>query len=78
MKELKKQFKINDRVVVSAEGGWKRNCSGRISGGPEPVETMQGPEYYYWVEFDEPEEDINGPDKYQKAQILSYYINSST
>lgn len=78
MMERKKLFKLNDKVIVSASGGWKRNCKGTICEGPEDVETIPGPEYYYWVEFDEPQEDINGPDKYSKAQILSQYITHAT
>jgi hypothetical protein len=75
MIERKKQFNLNDTVLVSAEGGWKRDCKGTISSSPEPTKTLQGSEYYYWVKFDEPEEDINGSDKYSKAQILSQYIS---
>lgn len=78
MIERKKEFNVNDKVVVSAEGGWKRDCNGTICGVPELVETIQGPEYYYWVEFDEAEEDVNGPDQYSKAQILSQYISYAT
>ena len=73
-----KSFEIGSRVKVSSRGGWKNDCLGTIAGGPEPVETLQGPENYYWVEFDEPQEDINGPDSYSKAQILSCYLNETT
>lgn len=69
-----KQFAINEQVVVLAAGGWKKSSRGTVCGGPEPVATLQGPEYFYWVEFDEPQEDINGSDKYRKAQILSCYL----
>ena len=74
----KKNFNLKDRVVVSAEGGWKRDCKGTICSGPEPIATIPGPEYYYWVEFDEPEEDVDSPDQYSKAQILSQYISYAT
>ncbi len=70
-----KVYESGSRVVVSTQGGWKNNGSGTIVGKAEPVTTLQGDDYYYWVEFDEPQEDINGPDKYYKAQILSRYLS---
>ncbi|MEZ0223357.1 MAG: hypothetical protein ACAH83_02300 [Alphaproteobacteria bacterium] len=76
MISLQKKFVIGDRVIVNKEGGWKRNCLGTICGGPEDVKILQGSEYYYWVKFDEPEQDINGPHEYSKAQILSQYIDA--
>lgn len=76
MCERQKKFEINDRVIVSSCGGWKRDCKGTICGGPENVDTLPGPEYYYWVLFDEPEQDVSSPDEYIKAQILSQYIVS--
>ena len=42
---------------------------------PEPVDTVRGPEYFYWVEFDEPQQAIDGADTYRKAQILSCYLD---
>lgn len=73
-----KNFVIGDKVIVSSEGGWKNNCSGIITGGAEPVKTQQGPENYYWVTFDMPQEDKNDDHKYIKAQILSRYISKTT
>jgi len=74
----KKQFNLNDKVLVNSKGGWKRTCVGSICSVAEPVETLQGSEFFYWVEFNEPEEDVNGTDKYSKAQILSQYISHTT
>jgi hypothetical protein len=73
----RKEFSVNDRVLVSSSGGWKQSASGVICGGPDPVETLQGSEYFYWVLFDEPQEDVNGPDKYSRAQILSCYLEAA-
>ena len=73
-----KKLEIGNRVEVSSKGGWKNDFFGTVVDGPEPVETLKGTENYYWVEFDEPQEDINGPDQYSKAQILSCYINEAT
>ena len=61
--------------MVLASGGWKRDCPGTVVDGPELVDTLQGPDNYWWVEFDEPEADINGgPWTYRKAQVLSCYV----
>jgi len=73
-----KYFKLGTRVVVSSEGGWKNDFSGTICSEAEPVETLQGNENFFWVEFEEPQEDINGSEKYTRAQILSCYINETT
>ena len=69
-----KEFSLNSRVTVSSTGGWKKSSTGTICDGPELVETLQGVEFFYWVKFDESQEDINGTDKYCKAQILSRYL----
>ena len=74
MSVKRKTFALNDRVRVLAEGGWKQAALGKISSAAEPVETLQGHEFFYWVTFDQPQEDVNSPDKYSKAQILSCYI----
>jgi hypothetical protein len=70
----RKELSTNQRVLVSLTGGWKQSSLGVICSDPEPIETLQGSEYFYWVHFDEPQEDINGSDKYYKAQILSRYL----
>ncbi|MFG3454424.1 hypothetical protein [Stutzerimonas stutzeri] len=74
MSGQRKIFAVNDQVLVLAEGGWKQAACGKISSAAEPVETLQGHDFFYWVTFDQPQEDVNGPDKYLKAQILSCYI----
>jgi hypothetical protein len=68
-------FAIHDRVVVSSGGGWKRTSSATVVSEPEPVQTLLGPEFYYWVSFDEPQETIDGDDAYDKAQVLSRYLD---
>lgn len=70
-----KQFALQDRVMVSSSGGWKRTSPATIVSDPEPVQTLQGPEFYYWVSFDEPQETIDGDDAYCKAQVLSRYLD---
>jgi hypothetical protein len=70
-----KLFALHDRVIVSSGGGWKRASSATVVSEPEPVQTLQGPEFYYWVRFDEPQETIDGDDAYYKAQVLSRYLD---
>ena len=74
---MKKAFALGTRVVVSKDGGWQRDAKGVVVAGPEVIQTLQGEDYYWWVEFEEPERDINGPDQYRKAQILSRYITAA-
>ena len=70
-----KNFALRDRVLVSSSGGWKKTSAGTIVSVPEPIDTLKGPECYYWVEFDEPQEAVDGDDAYRKAQILSCYLD---
>lgn len=72
-----KHFADHARVVVSKAGGWKNDCPGIVLGDGEPVTTLQGAELYYWVSFDTPEQDVNGDDKYTKAQVLSRYLSEA-
>ena len=70
-----KSFSLGDRVSVSALGGWKNTSAGTVVSEPEPIDTLKGPECYYCVEFDEPQEAVDGDDAYRKAQILSCYLD---
>lgn len=66
------EFPIGTRVSVSgACGGWRNDCEGVISSVPEPVQTVQGEDYFYWVQFDTPQHDLSDDGPYRKAQILS-------
>jgi hypothetical protein len=71
------RFTAGSRVRVLTAGGWKRSCTGTVVDEPESTETLLGPTFIHWVEFDEPQEDINGPDQYRKAQILGEYLESA-
>lgn len=75
---LRKMFQLGTKVVVSARGGWQRDAVGVIVAGPEPVQTLNGEDFYWWVEFSEPERDAGNDGPYSKAQILSHYIVSAT
>ena len=70
-----KQFALQDRVLVSSSGGWKRSSLATIVSEPEPVQTLRGSELYYWVSFDEPQQTIDSDDAYYKAQVLSCYLD---
>jgi len=70
-----KRFELQDRVMVSSSGGWKRTSPATVISEPEPVQTLLGPEFYYWLSFDEPQETIDGDDAYRKAQVLSCYLS---
>lgn len=76
--QLRRTFKMGAKVLVSARGGWHRDALGRIVAGPEPIQTLQGEDFFWWVEFLVPERDIDGDGPYRKAQILSRYIEDAT
>jgi len=69
---MRQTFPIGTRVFVSATcGGWRDDSRGVICGGPETIQTVQGEDYYYWVQFDAPQHDLSDDGPYYKAQILS-------
>lgn len=68
---LLQTFAAGARVSVSAICGWRNDSTGVIVGEPESVATIQGEDYYYWVQFDTPQHDLSNDGPYYKAQILS-------
>jgi hypothetical protein len=69
---LRQAFAVGARVSVSAAcAGFRNDACGVICDGPDPVATVQGEDYWYWVRFDEPQHDSSGDGPYYKAQILS-------
>jgi hypothetical protein len=72
------KFPPGSRVRVLTSGGWKRSFLGTVVGEPEPTTTLLGDTFIHWVQFDEHQEDINGPDRYYKAQILGFYLEAAT
>ena len=75
--QLRKEFRIGATVIVSAKGGWQRDAAGVIVSGPEPISTLQGEDFFWWVQFLSPERDLDGDGPYSKAQILSRYIDNA-
>ena len=72
---LKQHLAVGSRVLVSgASAGWRGDFHGAIASGPEAVETVQGPDYFYWVEFETPQHDLSEDGPYYKAQILGRYL----
>jgi hypothetical protein len=71
------RFPAGPRVRVLPTGGWKQAALGTVVGEPEPTETLLGPTFIHWVQFDEPQEDINGPDRCRKAQVSGQYLDSA-
>jgi hypothetical protein len=71
---LKQNLRVGVRVIVSKRCGWPNDCAGVVVAGPEPVQTLQGEDYYYWVQFDIPPRDLDGDGPYSKAQVLSRCI----
>ena len=74
----KKRIPIGAVVEVSAEGGWRVDCEAKARSGPEPVETRQGEDYFYWVDFDVPQHDLSDDGPYESAQILSRYLRKNS
>ena len=75
--EMLQSFALGTRVFVSATcGGWRNDSRGSIISAPESVQTVQGEDYFYWVQFDVPQHDLSdGP--YSKAQVLSRCLTTS-
>ena len=68
---MRQHFAIGTRVRVSEIcAGWRTDASGTIRGGPEQAQTVQGGDYFYWVEFDTPQLDLSDDGPYDKAQVL--------
>ena len=69
--KLKKNFPVGSRVHVSALcAGWRNDFTGVVCSEPEPVQTMQGQDHFYWVQFDSDQHDLSQDGPYYKGQIL--------
>lgn len=69
---IRQVFAVGTRVFISGVcGGYRNDSEGVISSDPEPVQTMQGEDFFYWVQFDTPQHDLSNDGPYSKAQILS-------
>lgn len=75
---MRQTFAIGARVFVSGVcGGWRHDSEGVILSAPEPVQTVQGEDYFYWVQFDVPQHDLSDDGPYYKAQMLSRCITNA-
>ena len=69
--QLEQTFPIGARVLVSAQcAGWRNDFPGVVCSGPEPVQTIQGQDHFYWVQFDSAQHDLSLDGPYYKGQIL--------
>ena len=71
---LKKPFAIGDTVRVVDHWDWPSTPVGIVSSVADPITTLQGEDYHYWVRFDPPARDGDGDGPYKSAQILSRYL----
>lgn len=68
---LLQTFALGSRMLVSARcAGWRNDFQGVICGDPALVETARGPDYFYLVRFDSPQQDLSEDGLYYMAQIL--------
>jgi len=77
------KFSEGDRVVVSPEFFWAKGATGTIRQPPSAVIQISGPwngltriedsalgqNVVYWVEFDEPQRDVDGDGPYRAGCI---------
>jgi len=69
---MRQHFVVGTRVRVSgACGGWRNDSTGVVVDGPEPVQTVKGEDFFYWIQFDLPQHDLSDDGPYSKAQVLS-------
>jgi hypothetical protein len=77
-KKREQVFALGTRVrVPGPAAGWRQPSIGYIVGGPEPVTTLQGSDFFYWVAFDVPQHDLSDDGPYERAQILSCYLEAA-
>jgi hypothetical protein len=71
-----KHFAVGARVRVPAEAGWRTDFVGTITARPpRQVTTTTGDDWFYWVDFDEGQYDVDGDGPYVDAEILSSYLS---
>jgi hypothetical protein len=76
--QMSQKFARGSRVRVSATGGWKQSFCGAVRADPESTVTLKGAAFIHWVEFDEPQECVDGSDQYITAQILGCYLEAAS
>jgi hypothetical protein len=66
------------RDALYGPGPWPAEPTGRVEslGGHsyEEIETRQGPDRMYFVQFDEPQYDADGDGPYKSSQVLGRYL----
>lgn len=83
-------FVIGQRIKISSNYHWAKNATGEITKPPEfitevvtdwkglvrKLESSEGILSFYWIKFDEPQNDIDGDGHYQEAEIDSRYLEA--
>lgn len=85
----RQQFEAGQHVRVHSDpehgpGPWPAEPRGTILAHPLaeagevsiPTDTLQGPRRTYWVEFDEPQFDLDGFGPYSMSEVLDEYIGA--
>lgn len=86
---MDKEFVIGDRVRISEKYHWAQGVTATVAQPPTAVttivegwqgpwrivEALKGPLRFYWVEFDEPQIDVDGDGPYFGAEIDSTFLS---
>ena len=80
-------LRAGDRVIVHQDplngpGPWPAEPFGTVKIHPlaepghvaRPTETTQGPRWFYWVVFDDPQYDAEADGPYPESEILDHYL----
>ncbi len=87
MSEKTEEFFIGQKVLISKNGGWKENFTGKIALPPKidffkdynnnhfrKIKIGKREIIFVWIVFDSPQIDIDGNSKYSQAEINTKYI----
>jgi hypothetical protein len=83
------RFDVGSRVRVSTEYHWAKGVLGTVKLPPREVQMLardwegcsrtvkmvKGPQVFYWVAFDAPQDDGSGDGPYAEAEIDSSYLS---
>lgn len=78
-RKKREPFPEGTRVRVLSDpdhgpGPWPAQPTGRVVSPPEMVRGVRRPLPTYWVEFDEPQLDVEGDGPYERSQVLGKYL----
>jgi hypothetical protein len=75
----RRQFRAGDRVRASQDadfgpGPWPSQPTGTIVGRRSTVRSPGHVNHLWWVEFDEPQDDLDGFGPYRRIQVNERYL----